>query len=168
MMEKYDAEKYRRSLRLRWYLMMGMALFVLALNVIHLVMTIMSEDRSYAFAGSLAYMMLTVLQSNVVFTPRGVSVPKCLKDDTLLRRAWNEEHDERRMLVCAKAGVPLIPIVSMVHYLLGLAMMLVKPQAVRNVGGGVLIASMLFMTVSNIQYARWSKKLSEEETDDEA
>ena len=67
------------------------------------------------------------------------------------------------MMICAKAGVPLIPIVSMVHYLLGLALMLVD----KKVGGGILIASMLFMTVSNIQYTRWSRKLSEEETNDE-
>ena len=163
MMEKYDAEKYRRSLRLRWWLMMGLSLAVLAFSVFNLVMLVVWDDRSYAIAGTISYMMLTVVQSNVVFTPRGVSVSRCLKDDQLLRRAWNEEHDERRMMICAKAGVPLIPIVSMVHYLLGLALMLVDTK----VGGGILIASMLFMTVSNIQYTRWRKKLSEEETNDE-
>ena len=164
MMEKYDADKYRRSLRIRWLLMMALSVSALALCVINLVMLFVDGEGSYAFAGTLAYMMLTVVQSHVVFTPSGVSMPKCLKDDTLLKRVWNEEHDERRMLICAKAGVPLIPILGMIHYVLGLALLLVD----KKVGGGILIASMLFMTVSNIQYTRWSKRLSEEDTRDEA
>lgn len=159
-MEKYDAEKYRRSLRLRWLLMLGIMVGALVFSLINLVLLFVREEAFFRFAGTLAYMMLTVVQSNVVFMPRGVSVQKCMKDDNLLRRAWNEEHDERRMMICAKAGVPLIPVVGMIHYVIGLALMLVD----KKVGGGILIASMLFMTVSNIQYTRWSKKLSAAET----
>lgn len=164
MMEKYDAEKYRRSLRMRWLLMMALSVGALALCVINLVMLFVDGEGNYAFAGTLAYMMMTVVQSHVVFTPSGVSVPKCLKDDVLLRRAWNEEHDERRMMICANAGVPLIPILGMIHYVIGLGLLFVD----KKVGGGILIASMLFMTVSNIQYTRWSKRISEEDTNDEA
>ena len=164
MMEKYDAGKYRHSLRRRWLLMMALSVSSLVFCVVNLVMLFVDGEGSYAFAGTLAYMMLTVVQSHVVFTPSGVSVPKCLKDDTLLKRAWNEEHDERRMLICAKAGVPLIPILSMIHYVIGLALLLVD----KKVAGGILIASLLFMTASNIQYTIWQKKLSEEDVNDEA
>lgn len=164
MMEMYDAEKYRHALRRRWWLMMALSVGSLVFCVVNLVMLFVDGEGSYAFAGTLAYMMLTVVQSHVVFVPSGVSVPKCLKDDALLRRAWNEEHDERRMLICAKAGVPLIPLLSMIHYVIGLALFLVD----KKVAGGILIASLLFMTVSNIQYTIWQKKLSEEDLNDEA
>ena len=162
-METYSAEKYRRSLRRCWLLMMVLSVGSLVFYVVNLVMLFVDGEGSYAFAGTLAYMMLTVVQSHVVFTPSGVSVPKCLKDDTLLKRAWNEEHDERRMLICAKAGVPLIPILGMIHYVIGLVLFLVD----KKVAGGILIASLLFMTVSNIQYTIWQKKLSEEDVSDE-
>jgi len=162
-MIKFHAEQYRRSLRFRWLLMMALSFAALAFSVVNLVMLLVDGEGSYAFAGTLAYMMLTVGQSHVLFVPSGVSVPKCLKDDALLRRAWNEEHDERRMLICAKAGVPLIPILSMIHYVIGLTLFLVD----KKIAAGILIASLLFMTVSNIQYIIWQKKLSEEETNDE-
>lgn len=38
----------------------------------------------------------------------------------------------------------------------------------KKVAGGILIASLLFMTASNIQYTIWQKKLSEEDMNDEA
>lgn len=161
---RFDAERYRQSLRRRWLLMMALSVSSLALCVVNLVMLFVDGEGSYAFAGSLAYMMLTVVQSHVLFVPSGVSVPKCLKDDALLRRAWNEEHDERRMLICAKAGVPLIPILGMIHYVIGLALLFVD----KKIAAGILIASLLFMTASNIQYTIWQKKLSEEDVNDEA
>ena len=163
-METYSAEKYRQFLRRRWLLMMALSVSSLALCVVNLVMLFVDGEGSYAFAGTLAYMMLTVVQSHVVFTPSGVSMPKCLKDDALLKRVWNEEHDERRMLICAKAGVPLIPILGMIHYVIGLALLFVD----KKIAAGILIASLLFMTASNIQYTIWQKKLSEEDVNDEA
>lgn len=163
-MERYDAKQYRRSLRLRWWLMVVVTFGALGCMVLNLVLQITQQEPRYALLGTIGYMLLTIMQSHAVFLPDGVPLRKCLQDDAMLRRAWHEEHDERRLLICAKAGVPLIPVVSMILYAAGLVLIFVE----EGIGGGVLIAGLVYMTVSNIQYIRWNRKLSEEEQSNEA
>ena len=167
-MEKYDAKQYRRSLRLRWWLMLAVTFGALACMVWNLVLMFTAEESRYTLLGTIGYMLLTIMQSHAVFLPQGVSLKKCLQDDSVLRRVWNEEHDERRLLICAKAGMPLVPVISMVFYAVGLVLLFVEDTALMGVGAGVLISGVVFMTVSNLQYTRWNKKLSEEETSDES
>lgn len=167
-MERFDAKQYRRSLLLRWLLMLVVFFGALGCVIWNLVLLFTVEEPRYALVGIIGYMLLSIMQSSVIFLPRGVSVIKCLKDDVLLRRAWNEEHDERRMLICAKAGVPLIPVVAMILYAVGLVLLIPEHMAARGIGVGILFAGGVFMAVSNTQYTRWNRRLSEEEAKDEA
>lgn len=166
-MEKFDARQYRRSLRLRWWLMLVVTFGALACMIWNLVLMFTTQEPRYTLLGTIGYMLLTIMQSNALFLPHGVSLKKCLREDAMLRRVWNEEHDERRLLICAKAGVPLIPVVSMLLYAAGLMLLFMEETAVKGIGAGVLISGVVFMTVSNIRYTRWNRKLSEEEENDE-
>ncbi|MGN0779626.1 MAG: hypothetical protein ACI4MJ_10790 [Aristaeellaceae bacterium] len=92
-----DAEKYRRSIRRRVMLLglMEALLFV-----------VMHVGRGVE--GRLAGLLLGMAMGGILV---GVFVigryGRALKDDTLLRRLYNQEHDERLQAIQARAGLPM-------------------------------------------------------------
>lgn len=49
----------------------------------------------------------------VLAAVHAVRISRALRDDTALRRLYNQEHDERMQAIRAKAGVPVILVLSL-------------------------------------------------------
>ena len=90
------------------------------------------------------------------------SILKALRDDTELRRIWNAEHDEREMLINAKAGIPLMKDTAIVLACIGFVVGLWELA----LGSGIVLASLIMNCVSTSAYCWWYKRLSQEDEEE--
>lgn len=97
-----NVEAYRRTIRRRVAVMTALAVaYAGAMLLMH---TLWRLETGYAgdfLLGAVTAVVVGVL----VMLPR---YTKALRDDQALRRLWNEEHDERRKAMKAKAGAPML------------------------------------------------------------
>ncbi len=155
MMEKYDTKRYRRLLRLRllfYTLMSVLTLFLLFAG------GIMGRETE---TGDFVYLiaMLLVFFSHRLDGGESANLIKAMRDEHELRRAWNAEHDERRMLINAKAGIPLMSYTSVVLAFVGVLFSLWEDR----IGFGIILAAMIVRLFSACACWYWQKKLTDEE-----
>lgn len=162
-MEKFDAKRYRRSLLVRHVLTILAWLLMLAI----LIYRMANEGSDYPGSSSSSWLFyilhMCMLSSSV--RPK-VKVLRALRDDAELRRAWNAEHDERLLLINAKAGIPLMPYTAIVLACAGMLVSLWWWDA----GWGITLAALIVNAVSLFAYSYWNKRLSQDsaEESDEA
>lgn len=154
MMEKFDAKRYRRRLLVRHVL--GLLVCLLALAVlVYRFANEGSDDPGSRSSSWLIYILHMCMLSSSV-RPK-VKVLRVLRDDAELRRAWNAEHDERLLLINAKAGIPLMPYTAIVLACAGMLVSLWWWDA----GWGITLAALIVNAVSLSAYSYWDKRLSQ-------
>ena len=161
MMEKYDAKRYRRLLRLR--LLFYTLMCILSLSLLFISGFMGRESESGDFVHLIG--VLLVFFNHRLDGGESANLIKAMWDEQELRRAWNAEHDERRMLINAKAGIPLMSYTSVVLAFVGVLFSLWE----KRIGFGVILAAMIVRLFSACACWYWQKKLTdeEEETNDE-
>ena len=161
-MEKLDAKRYRRKLLVRHVFMTLMSLLLLGI----LIYRIANEGSEYpgkSLSSSLFYILHMFLLSSTG-RPK-IKVFKALRDDAELRRAWNAEHDERLLMINARAGIPLMPNTAIVLACVGMLVSLWWWDA----GWGITLAALVVNAVSLSAYSYWDKRLTQnsvEETEE--
>ena len=160
-MEKLDAKRYRRKLLVRHVFMTLMSLLLLGI----LIYRIANEGSEYpgkSLSSSLFYILHMFLLSSTG-RPK-IKVFKALRDDAELRRAWNAEHDERLLMINARAGIPLMPNTAIVLACVGMLVSLWW-----DAGWGIILAALVVNAVSLSAYSYWDKRLTQnsvEETEE--
>ena len=152
-MEKLDAKRYRRKLLVRHVFMTLLCLLMLGI----LIYRIANEGSEYpgkSSSNSLLYILHMFLLSSSG-RPK-IKVFKALRDDAELRRAWNAEHDERLLMINARAGIPLMPNTAIVLACVGMLVSLWWWDA----GWGITLAALVVNAVSLSAYSYWDKRLT--------
>lgn len=103
MMHTMNLDKYRDKLRRRvWLIRMMWLVYLLLVAATHLAGEAVTEHP--AFAG-----LMGASAGGLLVAMAGLSrFSRALKDDTALRRLYNQEHDERKQAIRARAGFPVV------------------------------------------------------------
>ncbi|MBE5797122.1 MAG: hypothetical protein E7327_07070 [Clostridiales bacterium] len=160
-MEKYDAKRYRRTLWLR--ILFYMLMFILALSLLVASVVIGRETATGDFIHLVA--MLMVFFCRRLDGGESVNLIEALWDEKTLRKAWYAEHDERRMIINARAGIPLMSYTAIVLAVMGMLFSLWED----GIGFGIILAALFVHLFSACACWYWQRKLTneEEETNDE-
>lgn len=161
-MEKFDAKCYRRALLVRYVLSELVSLLMLGI-LIYRIYRIVNEGEDcsgWTSTSCLFYILHMVMLRNPGRPV--IKVFKAIKDDMELRRAWNAEHDERYLYICAKAGIPLMPDTAIALTCIGMLVSICEWR----IGSGIVLASLLMNCVSSFAYTFWHKRLSQEVEED--
>ena len=147
MMEK-ELERYRKTLQSR------MGCYRL-LSLLYLLVTV---GTRFAAEEAMAHPAFGFLQgcgcaAMVLAVVQIVRMYRAFKDETTLRRLYNQEHDERMQAIRAKAGLPVTLIMSMMMIAGGLLCSLINVTAALTlVAAGVV--QMLVSLVIKLWYMR--------------
>ena len=109
-------EQYRKNLKLRILLFGLLILFCLVIILINQIGTVTTYTESLALSFQRGFSAAGALV--LVFWM--MKYRAALKDEAKLRLLYNEENDERMKLIRAKAGVPMVLILSMTLVLAGM------------------------------------------------
>ena len=158
-MEKLDAKRYRRKLLVRhvfmtltWLLMLGLLIYRIA-----------NEGSEYPGKSSFSWLFYILHMFLLSSSGRPkIKIFKALRDDAELRRAWNAEHDERLLMINARAGIPLMPNTAIVLACVGMLVSLWWWDA----GWGITLAALVVNAVSLSAYSYWDKRLTQASVDE--
>ena len=159
-MEKLDLKRYRRILLVRYVLAMAAWLLMLGIFIYRITHED-SGDTGRASTSSLfciLHLILLRYPGN-----QHIRLFKALRDDAELRRAWNAEHDERYLQICAKAGIPLMSDTAIGLACIGFLVSIWESR----IGAGMILASLIMKAVSTEAYDFWYKRLSQEEGEED-
>lgn len=164
-MEKLDVKRYRRSLRIRC---IGKAVAVSVCVLLALWGKIESGSSIGYMLFALAITIYTAIRTKLVFLPEDVSFFQCMREDRAVERAWNEEHDELKWQMRAKAGMPIIPLTALA---LEVFFMVLIAFGYKNAYACILVCA-LFVAVSHVAYHAQVlmyrlSEVNEEESNDE-
>lgn len=109
-------EQYRKNLRIRIALFGILILFCLVIILINQIGTVLTYTESLALSFQRGFSAAGALV--LVFWM--MKYRAALKDENKLRLLYNQENDERMKLIRAKAGIPMVLILSMTLVLAGM------------------------------------------------
>ncbi len=147
-------ESYKIIIKRRCFILMALALISTAFIVVFR-FDLFSFSKTFAdneifnFQGGLliAFVLLPLIKA--------FRYHKCLKDETALRKLYNEENDERKKLIRQKSGMPLMQITSGLMIFSGIIIGYVN----KTVFYTLVFAAMAQMAIAVIIKIYYMKKL---------
>ena len=109
-------EQFRKKLKIRIYLLLALSLVVVALGVYDVFFASETLKNMNVFGfqmgatSAIGFLsLLNVFKYSIV-----------LKDDSKFKLEYNKENDERTKLIKSKAGIPILPVLSVLMIIAGI------------------------------------------------
>lgn len=141
--------KKRITIRIVWLMVLAFVSALVGVYDVFFATDILKESIAFQFVGG-AFTAICIIPSFNI-----IRYKKIMNDECKLKLLYNKENDERYKIIKSKAGIPIVPILSVLMILSGV----IASQINTTVFYTLLIAALCMVLVSGVVKLFYMKRM---------